>query len=168
MSLRNVLKGITAIIEFVILTIGISLSNYFWQLTSRNSLRDISICLKAHKNKLYQSGLAGHVNQSSSSCANERRDWRIFADLGQYPIDLVRPMYINYQIPNINLNNQVFALDFTTISLSLTLFICFSMKYPKGAVKVHTLLDLRGNIHVFIYVSDGKYHDSNALDLFNL
>lgn len=123
---------------------------FFGQLTSRNSLRDISICLKAHRNKLYHLGLTGHVNQSSLSRANERRDWRIFADFGQYLIDLVQPMYHDSQIPNINLDNEVFALDSTTISLSLTLFSWASGKYSKGAVKVHTLLDLRGK-HPCIY-----------------
>ena len=92
---------------------------FFGQLTSRNSLRDIATCLKAHRNKLYHLGFSGYVNQSSLSRANERRDWRIFGDFGQYLIDQVRPLYNSYPIPNINLNKEVFALDSTTISLSL-------------------------------------------------
>jgi hypothetical protein len=138
---------------------------FFGQLTSRNSLRDISTCLKAHRNKLYHLGFSGHVNQSSLSRANERRDWRIFADFGQYLVALVRPMYADSPIPNVNLENEVFALDSTTISLSLTLFRWAPGKYSRGAIKIHALLDLRGSIPSFILVSDGKYHDSNVLDL---
>lgn len=138
---------------------------FFGQLTSRNSLRDISTCLRAHRNKLYHLGFSGHVNQSSLSRANERRDWRIFAEFGQYLVDLVRPMYADSLVPNVKLDNEVFALDSTTISLSLALFRWAPGKYSRGAVKVHALLDLRGNIPSFILVSDGKYHDSNVLDL---
>lgn len=79
---------------------------FFGQLTARNSLRDICTCLKAHQNKLYHLGIRTHVNQSSISRANERRDWRIFADFGQYLIDQVRPMYADFPIPNINLRNE--------------------------------------------------------------
>lgn len=138
---------------------------FFGQLTSRNSLRDIATCLKAHRSKLYHLGFSGHVNQSSLSRANERRDWRIFGDFGQYLIDQVRPLYNEYPIPNINVDNEVFALDSTTISLSLMLFNRAPGKYSKGAIKIHTLLDIRGSIPSFILVSDGKYHDSNILDL---
>lgn len=137
---------------------------FFGQLTSRNSLRDICVCLKAHKNKLYHLGIKTHVNQSTLSRANERRDWKIFADFGQYLIDKVRPMYANNPVPGMDIKNEVFALDSTTISLSLKLFDWAPGKYSRGAVKVHTLLDLRGSIPSFILVSDGKYHDSNALD----
>jgi len=112
---------------------------FFGQLTSRNSLRDISTCLRAHRNKLYHLGFSGYVNQSSLSRANERRDWRIFADFGQYLIGLVGPMYADSPIPNINLGNEVFALDSTTISLSLTLFHWAPGKYSREAVKIHTL-----------------------------
>jgi len=138
---------------------------FFGQLTSRNSLRDISTCLRAHRNKLYHLGFSGYVNQSSLSRANERRDWRIFADFGQYLIGVVRPMYADGHIPHVHLNNEVFALDSTTISLSLALFRWAPGKYSRGAVKIHALLDLRGSIPSFILVSDGKYHDSNVLDL---
>src|SRR5680860_143487 len=137
---------------------------FFGQLTSRNSLRDICTCLKAHRNKLYHLGIKKHVNQSSLSRANEHRDWRIYADFGQYLISLVRPMYADCPIPNIELDNEVFALDSTTISLSLRLFSWAPGKYSRGAVKIHTLLDLRGSIPSFILVTDGKYHDSNVLD----
>lgn len=137
---------------------------FFGQLTSRNSLRDICTCLKAHKNKLYHLGIRNHVNQSTLSRANESRDWRIYADFGQYLIDLVRPLYATNPVPNVNIHNEVFALDSTTISLSLKLFSWAPGKYSRGAIKIHTLLDLRGNIPSFILVTDGKYHDSNALD----
>src|SRR3546814_10589137 len=83
---------------------------------------DICVCLKAHKNKLYHLGIRSYVNQSSLSRANERRDCRIFAEFGQYLIEQVRPMYVNCRIPNIDVENEVFALDSTTISLSLKLF----------------------------------------------
>lgn len=137
---------------------------FFGQLTSRNSLRDICTCLKAHKNKLYHLGIRSYVNQSTLSRANESRDWRIYADFGQYLIDLVRPLYAINPVPNINVRNEVFALDSTTISLSLKLFTWAPGKYSRGAIKIHTLLDLRGNIPSFILVTDGKYHDSNILD----
>ncbi len=138
---------------------------FFGQLTSRNSLRDIATCLGAHKSKLYHLGMNGYVNQSSLSPANEGRDWRIFADFGEYLIGMVRPMYADHPISNIRLENEVFALDSTTISLSLVLFQWAPGKYSRGAVKIHTLLDLRGSIPSFILITDGKYHDSNVLDV---
>lgn len=138
---------------------------FFGQLTSRNSLRDICTCLKAHKNKLYHLGIRKHVNQSSLSRANERRDWRIYADFGQYLMGLVGPLYADCAIPNVDIENEVFALDSTTISLSLKLFSWAPGKYSRGAIKIHTLLDLRGSIPSFILVTDGKYHDSNVLDV---
>jgi len=138
---------------------------FFGQLTSRNSLRDIAICLKAHRGKLYHLGIGGHVNQSSLSRANEGRDWRIFADFGQYLIKQVRPLYATEPVANVNLDNEVFALDSTTISLSLVLFRWAPGKYSRGAIKIHTLLDLRGSIPSFLLITDGKYHDSNVLDV---
>ena len=138
---------------------------FFGQLTTRNSLRDICTCLKAHRNKLYHLGIKQYVNQSTLSRANERRDWRIFAEFGEYLIKLVRPMYANNSIPNVDIDNEVFALDSTTISLSLKLFTWAPGKYSRGAVKIHTLLDLRGSIPTYILITDGKYHDSNVLDL---
>lgn len=137
---------------------------FFGQLTSLNSLRDICLCLKAHKRKLYHLGIKQHVNQSTISRANESRDWRIFADFGDYLIQLVRPLYQESSIPNIDMDNEIFALDSTTISCSINLLTWAEGKYSKGAVKVHTLIDLRGSIPSFILVTDGKYHDSNALD----
>lgn len=138
---------------------------FFGQLTSLNSLRDICVCLKAHKRKLYHLGVKQNVNQSSLSRANESRDWRIFAEFGESLIQTVRPLYANCSVPNIDIDNDIFALDSTTISLSIKLFSWAGGKYSRGAVKVHTLLDLRGSIPSFIYITDGKYHDSNILDV---
>ncbi|RWY48388.1 IS4 family transposase [Mucilaginibacter gilvus] len=138
---------------------------FFGQLTSRNSLRDICGCLKAHRSKLYHLGIRTYVNQSTLSRANENRDCQIFADFGNYLIGEVRPMYANEPIANVDIDNEVFALDSTTVSLSLKLFSWAPGKYSRGAIKIHTLLDLRGNIPAFILVTDGKYHDSNALDV---
>jgi len=138
---------------------------FFGQLTSRNSLRDICTCLKAHRNKLYHIGIKQYVNQSTLSRANERRDFRIFADFGNSLIQQVRPLYAKEPIPNVDIDHEVFALDSTTISLSLKLFSWAPGKYSRGAVKIHTLLDLRGSIPSFILITDGKYHDSNALDV---
>jgi hypothetical protein len=137
---------------------------FFGQLTGRNSLRDICVCLKAHRNKLYHLGIKQNVNQSTLSRANERRDWRIYSDFGEYLIKLVRPLYADSPIANVDIDNDVFALDSTTISLSIKLFSWAQGKYSRGAIKLHTLLDLRGSIPSFIFITDGKYHDSNVLD----
>jgi len=108
---------------------------FFGQLTSRNSLRDICTCLKAHRNKLYHLGIKQSVNQSTLSRANERRDYRIFEDFGNYLIQEVRPTYARESIPNVDIKNEVFALDSTTISLSIKLFSWAPGKYSRGAVK---------------------------------
>ena len=140
---------------------------FFGQLTSLNSLRDICLCLKAHNNKLYHLGIKSYVNQTTLSRANENRDWQIFADFGKYLIEQIRPLYQNSKITNIGLDNEIFALDSTSISCSINLLTWAEGKYSRGAVKVHTLLDLRGSIPAFILVTDGKYHDSNVLDVIN-
>lgn len=137
----------------------------FGQITSLDSLRSICTCLQAHKGQLYHLGVKQNVDHTTLSRANENRDWHIFADFGEYLIGLVRPLYADSPIPNVNINNEVFALDSTTISLSINLFTWAEGKYSRGAVKVHTLLNLRGSIPEFILVTDGKYHDSNALDV---
>jgi len=140
---------------------------FFGQLTTLNSLHDICLCLKAHKGKLYHLGIKQNVVVSTLSRANEKRDWRIFADFGNYLIRLVRPLYADFPIPKVNIDNEIFALDSTTISVSINLFTWAEGKYSRGAVKVHTLLNLRGGIPDFILITDGKYHDSNALDVIN-
>jgi hypothetical protein len=140
---------------------------FFGQLTSLNSLRNICLCLKAHKSKLYHLGIKQYVSHTSLSRVNEKRDWRIFADFGDFLIKLIRPLYIHQSVPNVTIDNEIFALDSTTISLSIKLFTWAEGKYSRGAVKVHTLLDLRGSMPTFILITDGKYHDSNALDMIN-
>lgn len=138
---------------------------FFGQLTSLNSLSSICLCLKAHKGKLYHLGIKQSVAISTLSRANENRDWRIYADFGTYLISKVRPLYANVDIPNLDINNEVFALDSTTISVSINLCTWAEGKYSRGAVKVHTLLNLRGSIPEFILITDGKYHDSNVLNI---
>ena len=138
---------------------------FFGQLTSLNSLQNICLCLKAHKRKLYHLGIKQCVNVSTLSRANEKRDWRIFAEFGDYLIKLVRPLYTDYLIPNVDIDNEIFALDSTSISCSINLLTWAKGKYSRGAVKMHTLLDLRGSIPSFILITDGKYHDSNVLDV---
>lgn len=137
---------------------------FFGQLTSRNGLRDICLCLNAHKNQLYHLGIKQSVNQSTLSRANENRDWRIYADFGSYLINLVKPLYSENHISLAGIDKDVFILDSTTISVSIILMDWAHGKYSKGAVKMHTLLNLRGNIPTFIHITDGKYHDINALD----
>jgi transposase len=138
---------------------------FFGQLTARNGLRDICLCLNAHKHNLYHLGIKQSVNQSTLSRANENRDWRIFADFGNYLINLVRPLYADNSIPEMGIDQDVFILDSTTISVSIVLMSWAKGKYSRGAVKMHTLLDLRGSIPTFIHVTDGKYHDVKALDV---
>lgn len=137
----------------------------FGQVTARNGLRDIHTCLNAHSGKLYHLGIQGLVHFSTLSRANEKRDWRIFADYGHYLIRSVRPLYadapIDGDLPD---ELRIFALDSTTISTSIVLCSWAYGKYSKGAVKVHTLLDLKGGIPEFILITDGKCHDVNALD----
>ena len=141
----------------------------FGQLTSCNSLRDICLCLRAHQDILYGLGITASVNESTLSRANDSRDYRIYEGLGQALMKIVRPLYskerIEYIYPQ---NHDLFALDSTTISCSLKLMEWALGKYSKGAVKMHTLIDLRGSIPTFIYISDGRCHDSNVLDLLNI
>ncbi len=137
---------------------------FFGQLTARRGLRSICLCLKVHRDKLYHLGIKRYVNQSTLSRSNEQRDWRIFADFGAYLIKLVQPLYSGQAIDELNINNDIFAIDSTTISVSLKLFEWAPGKYARGAVKVHTMLDVRGNIPTFILVTDGRYNDVRALD----
>lgn len=136
----------------------------FGQITSCTSLRDICLCLKAHQNNLYHLGIRQQVNQSSLSRANEKRDYRIFQDFGYHLIEQVRPLFEKERTPLIDLEETIFALDSTSISVSINLAAWASGKYSRGAVKMHTLLDLRGNIPTFIHISDGTWHDSNVMD----
>ena len=136
----------------------------FGQITTLDSLRSIHICLQAHEHQLYHLGIRQFTDRTSLLRANERRDWRIFADFGNYLMKLVRPMYAKTQIPNIAIDNEIFALDSTSIACSINLMSWAEGKYERGAVKMHTIIDLRGNIPTFIHITDGKYHDSNVLD----
>jgi len=139
----------------------------FGQINSLNSLQSICLCLKAHKHQLYHLGIKQNVVVSTLSRANEKRDWRIFADFGNYLISKVRPLYADYSVPNLDIDNEIYALDATSISVSINLLTWAEGKYSRGAVKMHTLLNLRGSIPEFIWITDGKCHDSNALDLIN-
>lgn len=136
----------------------------FAQLTYRESLRDIETCLRAQKSKLYHMGIRGRVSRSTLADANETRDWRIYADLAQSLIREARLLYREEEF-GIELDNTVYALDATTIDLCLAVFPWARFRTTKAAVKLHTLLDVRGNIPTFIHISDGKMHDVRVLDV---
>ncbi len=135
----------------------------FAQLTFRESLRDIEACLLAQSAKLYRMGFREPVRRSTLADANETRDWCIYADFAQRLIDQARKLYVDEDI-GLDLSNTVYALDSTTIDLCLSVFPWAHFRSTKAAVKMHTLLDLRGNIPSFIHISDGKLHDVHALD----
>ena len=137
----------------------------FGQLTHRESIRDIATCLKAHQNKVYHLGIKQAISHSTITRANESRDWRIYADYAKHLIGVVRPLYAEDKEFSEDLNNTVYALDSTTIDLCLSIFPWARFRKHKAAVKLHTLLDLRGNIPVFVDITDGKVHDLNTLDL---
>lgn len=137
----------------------------FGQLTYRESLRDIETWLSVHASKLYHMGFTSPVRRSTLSDANEARDWRIHAELAQRLIAQARKLYAGEDL-GLDLTNTVYALDSTTIDLCLSVFPWAHFRATKAAVKMHTLLDLRGNIPSFIHVSDGKLADVNGLDLF--
>ena len=135
----------------------------FAQLTYRESLRDIEAGLRAMGAKLYHMGFRGKVTRSTLADANESHDWRIFADFAQILISMARPLYACDPL-GVDLNNSLYALDSTTIDLCLSLFPWAKFREHKAAVKIHTLLDLHGNIPTFIRITDGKVHDVNILD----
>jgi len=135
----------------------------FAQLTFRESLRDIETCLQALGPKVYHAGIRGKVSRSTLADANRTHDWRIFADFAQVLIGRARELYRDEPL-SVELKATVYALDSTTIDLCLSLFPWAKFRRRKGAVKLHTLLDLRGNIPCFVHVSTGKMHDVNALD----
>ena len=137
----------------------------FGQITGCGSLRDICLCLEAHKSILYHLGFRNTVKQSSLSRANENRDYRIYEEFGTYLISIVRPLYSKAAVPEITVDNVLYALDSTTISTSIKLATWALGKYSKGAVKMHTLLDLRGSIPANIHITHGRWHDSNELDV---
>jgi hypothetical protein len=137
----------------------------FAQLTYRESLRDIEACLRSMHGKLYHLGLRGRIARATLADANESRDWRIYADFAQVLIGTARPLYAHDPI-GVDLDQSLYALDSTTIDLCLSLFPWARFRQHKAAVKMHTLLDLHGNIPTFIRVTDGKVHDVNILDEF--
>jgi hypothetical protein len=137
----------------------------FAQLTYRESLRDIEACLRSMSGKLYHMGFRSRVARSTLAEANESRDWRIYADFAQVLIGIARPLYARDPI-GVDLDQSLYALDSTTIDLCLSLFPWARFRKHKAAVKMHTLLDLHGNIPTFISITDGKVHDVNILDEF--
>ena len=151
-------KGFTCWIQFLTMSFG--------QLTNRESLRDLVQCLAAHRAKLYHLGIKFTVNLSTLALANENRNWRIYADFAQVLLAKARQLYSrdNFGLGIENVENTVYALDATTIDLCLNVFWWASFRKAKAAVKLHTLLDLRGNLPTFIHISDGKMHDVNILD----
>ncbi len=136
----------------------------FAQLTYRESLRDIETCLRSLGNRLYHAGIRGGISRSTLADANEGRDWRIYADFAAVLIARARHLYRHEDL-GLDLEQTVYAFDSTTIDLCLALFPWAKFRRRKGAVKLHTLLDLRGNIPCFVHVSDGKMNDVRALDL---
>jgi hypothetical protein len=139
------------------------LSMAFAQLTFRESLRDIEACLRAQSSKLYHLGFRSTVARNTLANANATRDWRIYCDFAQRLIAMARRLYANEPF-GVDLKDTVYALDATTIDLCLSVFPWAPFRSTKAAIKLHTLLDLRGNIPSFIHISDGKYHEINLLD----
>lgn len=136
----------------------------FGQLSSCTSLRDICLCLKAHESNLFHMGFGNTVDHTTLSRANEKRDYRIYEELGYFLIKTIRPLYANEKLDDVNTDLTLLALDSTTISVSLKLCAWAFGKYERGSIKMHTLLDLKGSIPVQIHISDGLWHDSNMLD----
>jgi hypothetical protein len=135
----------------------------FAQLSYRESLRDIESCLRAMHNKLYHMGIRSRVSKSTLADANEKRDWRIYADFAQVLIHIARELYRDEDF-GVELDETVYALDSSTIDLCLSLFPWARFRKTKGAIKLHTVLDLRGSIPSFISITEGKLHDVNVLD----
>jgi hypothetical protein len=139
------------------------LSMAFAQLTYREGLRDIEACLQSVGGKLYHMGFRSKIKKSTLADANELRDWRIYADFAQVLIAVARPLYADDPI-SVELDQSLYALDSTTIDLCLSMFPWAKFRKHKAAVKMHTLIDLHGNIPTFIHITDGKVHDVNVLD----
>ena len=136
----------------------------FAQLTHRESLRGIEVCLRAHRDKLYHMGIRGGMARNTLANANRKRDWRIHADFAQALIRIARPLYAEEDL-GLELDNTVYAFDSSTVDRCLSVFPWALFRSTKSGVKLHTLLDLRGNIPAFIHVSEAKLHDVNVLDL---
>ncbi len=140
----------------------------FGQITHRESINDIITCLNAHHNEVYHMGMKQVVSVSTLTRANENRDWRIYADFANYLLSITKPLYQNDSDFALDLDNAVYAFDSTTIDLCLSVFIWAKFRKTKAAIKLHTLIDLRGNLPTSIYISDGKVHDVNAVDKLSL
>lgn len=136
----------------------------FAQLTYRSGLRDIEACLKAQPQKLYHMGILGNPTRGNISNANQKRDWRIYAEFAQILISEARKLYQEEQPFSVDLDNTVYALDSSTIDLCLSLFPWAKFRKTKGAVKIHTLFDVKGSIPSCIFITDGSVHDVNILD----
>lgn len=148
-------KGFTCRNQFLVMSFG--------QLTNRESLRDTVSCLTAHQQKLYHLGITYDVKLSTLALANENRDWRIYSDFAQVLLARARKLYLKDSF-GLDIEHTVYALDATTLDLCLSVFWWAAFRKTKAAVKLHTLLDLRGNLPTFIRISDGKMHDVNILD----
>jgi hypothetical protein len=153
-------KSFTCWEQFIVMT--------FAQLTGRESLRDVQACLEAVSTKLYHSGVKSKVKKSTLSDANEKRDWRIYAEFAQLLIKEARALYKNDNDFMVEIDEIAYALDSSTIDLCLSLFPWAKFRKKKGAVKMHTQIDLRGSIPTFIEITDGKVHDVNILDLLTI
>ena len=136
----------------------------FAQLTYRESLRDIEACLRAMGSRLYHMGIKSNVSRNNLAYANENRSWRIYADFAQILIHKAKMLYVNEPF-GADLDSTVYALDASTIGLCMSLFPWARFRRAKSAIKLHTLINLRGNIPEFIHISDGKMHDVNVLDI---
>jgi len=139
----------------------------FAQLSYRESLRDIEVCLATQRRKLYHCGLSGPVRRSSLADANERRDWRIYADFACTLIDIARPLYADTDL-GLDLDATAYALDATTIDLCLSMFPWARFRKAKGAIELHTMIEIHSSIPVFIDITHGKVHDVNVLDILTL
>jgi hypothetical protein len=148
-------KGFTCWLQFLVMSFG--------QLTNRESLRDTVSCLSAHQQKFYHLGINFSVSRSTVAEANEQRNWQMYADFAQVLLAKARPLYLQDDF-GLDLSNTVYALDATTIDLCLNVFWWAQFRKAKAAVKLHTLLDLRGNLPTFIQITDGKTHDVKVLD----
>jgi len=136
----------------------------FAQLTNRESLRETEVCLRAQTDKLYHMGIRGGISRNTLSNANKVRNWKIYEDFAQSLIKIARPLYVDDDL-GLDLDNTVYALDATTIDLCLSVFPWALFRSSKSAIKLHTLIDLKGNIPTFIHISNGKLHDVNVLDI---
>lgn len=140
----------------------------FGQITCRESMRSIVLCLSAHREKLYHMGFRSEIARMTLSDANEKRNWRIYEDFAQILIAGARRLYADDKEFKSELNGTAYALDSTTIDLCITVFRWAKFRKTKAAVKLHTLLDIQGSIPVFIHITDGRYHDVNILDILEI